>query len=326
MPNLDLPLEELYKYEGRNPKPERFERYWDEALKEVAAVPLGLKLEKTEFRAVKHDCFDLYFDSIKNSKVYCRYIRPKNVGAGEKLPVMLVFHGYGGAGPDSGSFHTNMAWAAQGYIVLAMDCRGQGGYSEDRNAVSGRTHGGLIMRGFSDSDETNMYFRNVFLDTVQIVKAAKSLPNADPDRIYATGASQGGALTVACAALNGRDIKKAAAIYPFLCDYKRVWEMDLAVHAYLDLNEHIRYFNPMCKDMDAFWEKMGLIDIQHLAPRITADIFWSTGLLDDICPPSSQFATYNKIKSKKTMEILPPFKHEWMPLVYDKIMTFFANN
>ena len=32
-----------------------------------------------------------------------------------------------------------------------------------------------------------------------------------------------------------------------------------------------------------------------------------TGLMDNICPPSTQFAAYNKITSKKQMTIYPDF-------------------
>ncbi|GHV03533.1 acetylxylan esterase [Clostridia bacterium] len=321
MPILDMPLEALYKYEGRNPKPADFDAYWEKGLKEVAVTPLKMQTAKAQKIEPRNaECYDLYFNSVKNSRIHCWYTRPSAVKRGEKLPVLLIFHGYSG---HAGPFVDKLAWTGQGYIVLAMDCRGQGGHSEDRNPVAGRTHGGLIMRGFDDPDPSNMYFRNVFLDTVQLVKAAKSLPNADPDRIYARGGSQGGALTVACAALNGGDIKKASAQHPFLSDYKRVWEMDLARDAYHDVREHLRFYYPTYEKQAAFWEKIGYIDIQHLAPRITAEIYWATGLMDNICPPSSQFAAYNKIASKKHMDIFPDFGHEGLPDVADKEATFF---
>jgi cephalosporin-C deacetylase len=51
------------------------------------------------------------------------------------------------------------------------------------------------------------------------------MPDVDENRVGATGASQGGALTLACAALEPR-IKRAAPVYPFLCDYRRVWDID----------------------------------------------------------------------------------------------------
>ena len=50
--------------------------------------------------------------------------------------------------------------------------------------------------------------------------------------------------TLACAALEPR-IRRAAPCFPFLCDYRRVWEMDLAKNAYDELGWFFRRFDPM---------------------------------------------------------------------------------
>ena len=68
-------------------------------------------------------------------------------------------------------------------------------------------------------------------------------PEVDAARVGATGGSQGGALTLACVSLEPR-VKKAAPVFPFLCDYLRVWEMDLAVGAYAELKRYFRMFDP----------------------------------------------------------------------------------
>ncbi len=138
------------------------------------------------------------------------------------------------------------------------------------------------------------------------------------------GASQGGALTLACAALEPR-IKRAAPIYPFLCDYRRVWEMDQAKDAYTELQQYFRRFDPRHEHEDGVFEKLGYIDCQHLAPRIKAEILFFTGLMDTICPPSTQFAAYNKIKSKKRMIVYPDFTHEGLPGAGDEIFEFFRS-
>lgn len=65
----------------------------------------------------------------------------------------------------------------------------------------------------------------------------------DETKVFATGRGQGGALTIACAVLEPR-IAKAAPTYPFLCDYKRVWGMDLDIQAYAELKEYFRNFDP----------------------------------------------------------------------------------
>jgi cephalosporin-C deacetylase len=38
-----------------------------------------------------------------------------------------------------------------------------------------------------------------------------------------------------------------------------------------------------------------------------------TGLMDTICPPSTQFAAYNKMTCKKGTKIYPDYGHEWLP-------------
>ena len=69
------------------------------------------------------------------------------------------------------------------------------------------------------------------------------MPEVDAARVGAMGGSQGGGLTLACAALTPT-LKRAAATYPFLCDYQRVWEMDLAKDAYDELRTYFRFLRP----------------------------------------------------------------------------------
>jgi len=135
------------------------------------------------------------------------------------------------------------------------------------------------------------------------------------------GGSQGGALTIACSALEPR-IKKCAPIYPFLSDYKRVWEMDMAKNAYKELQDYFRLFDPIHEREEEIFTILGYIDIQNLAKRIKADVLFATGLMDEICPPSTQFSVYNKITSKKEMVIYPDFGHEYLPSFQDKTIRF----
>ena len=69
----------------------------------------------------------------------------------------------------------------------------------------------------------------------------------------------------------------------------------------------------------------GYIDVQHLAPRITAAVLMVTGLMDRICPPSTQFAAFNKITSTKDVVIYPDYEHEGIPGVNDRILRFFTD-
>jgi cephalosporin-C deacetylase len=44
--------------------------------------------------------------------------------------------------------------------------------------------------------------------------------------------------------------------------------------------------------------------------------------MDTICPPSTQFAVYNKLISPKKMVIYPDFGHEPLPGWYDQAFQF----
>ena len=145
--------------------------------------------------------------------------------------------------------------------------------------------------------------------------------DVDAKRVGAVGGSQGGALTVACSALEPR-IQRVAPAFPFLSDYKRVWEMDQAKDAYPELQEYFRHSDPTHQLEERIFETLGYIDIQFLATRVQAEVLWAIGLMDTICPPSTQFAVYNKIAAPKTMTIYPDFGHEPLPGLNDRVFQF----
>ena len=213
-------------------------------------------------------------------------------------------------------------WVARGFAVAAMDCRGQGGESLDHGNYQGMTLKGHIVRGL-DGPPEEMYFRNVYLDTALLAKVVSSFDEVDGTRLGAMGGSQGGALTLACAAL--APIKKAAPVYPFLCDYQRVWEMDLAKDAYDELKYYFRMRDPRHEREAEIFEKLGYIDLQHLAHRIKGEIKLFGGLMDTITPPSTYFAAYNKMTCKKSHVMYPDFGHEGLPGADDLIWEFFSD-
>ena len=47
-----------------------------------------------------------------------------------------------------------------------------------------------------------------------------------------------------------------------------------------------------------------------------------TGLQDNICPPSTQFAAFNKITAPKDVVIYPDFGHEHLPDHSEMILEF----
>ncbi len=317
MPVFDLPLEQLETYTGRNPRPHDMEEFWEEALAEMRAVDPQVELVPHSYTSSVAECFDLYFTGVRGARIHAKYLRPKH--AQRPHPAVLLFHGYSGS---SGDWFDKLGYVAQGFSVAALDCRGQGGLSEDTGGVKGNTLNGHIIRGLDQSPH-DMLFRHIYLDCAQLARIVMDMPEVDPDRVGATGGSQGGGLTLACAALEPR-IRRAAPVFPFLCDYMRVWEIDLAVAAYEELRQYFRHFDPRHEREEEIFTRLGYIDNQHLAHRIRGEVLWFIGLMDTICPPSSQFAAYNKITAPKDMVIYPDFGHEGLPDSSDRIFEFLS--
>ncbi len=309
-------IEELLKYNGVNPRPEDHDDYWEKALSEMKAVDSEISFEEVDFKSPIVSCYDMYFTGVNGARIYAKHVRPKNVSG--KIPAVIMFHGYGA---DCEDWYSKMPYAASGVAVFAMDVRGQGGKSEDVGGVCGNTLHGHIIRGLADKNPQKMFYRDVFLDTAQLAGIVLDLDFIDETKVYVTGGSQGGALSLACASLEPR-ISRVAIAEPFLCDFKRVCDMQLNVNVYGELRDYFRMYDPTHEQEEAVFTKLGYIDIQYLVPRIKGEVLMLTGLLDTTCPPETQFAAYNKMTCKKRYILYPDYQHEKLKNVDDVTYQF----
>lgn len=314
MPVLDKPLAELKTYFGINPKPSDFDDYWSRAIEELDNTPPEPELIPVDAIGTRNaETFDLFFTGVGGARIYAKYLRPRQPA--KPAPAVLLFHGYTGA---SGDWQDKLSYVSEGLSVAALDCRGQGGRSEDVGIVRGNTHHGHFIRGLNDSPE-KLLFRQIFLDTVQLARVVASFPESTD--LYCMGGSQGGGLAIACAALEPK-ISRCVSVFPFLSDYQRVWEMDLAKDAYSELRTFLRTIDPLQVRREEIFETLGYIDVQHLAPRIKTKVLMALTLMDNICPPSTQFAVYNNLTTEKDAAIYPDFGHEGLPGFPDRAFRF----
>lgn len=317
MPCIDMPLEKLQVYQGCNPRPADFDEFWDAALAELDTIEPNPTFTPYPLPSKIADCYELTFTSTKGARIYAKFVKPKQITG--KAPAILKFHGLSG---DSYEWTKALPYVSQGFVVATMDCRGQGGRSQDVGGTLGTTYSTPFTRGL-DGDAKDLHCKELFLDTVLLARIVMGLDYVDEERIGVTGGSQGGALTVACAALVP-EIKLCAPIHPYLSDYKRVWNMDLDKGAYEGLRYYFRHFDPRHEKEEEIFTKLGYIDIQFLAPRVKAKVLWATGLMDTTCPPSTQFAAYNKMTCEKEMMIYPDYGHESMKGHDDIVFCFLS--
>lgn len=316
MPILDMPVHELKKYRGTNPKPDDFDLYWERALAELDRTAPDPEWIPADFKAPCADCYDLYFTGVRNARIHAKVLIPKVHD--HKMPALVNFHGYTG---NCGNWCDKLSYAGAGFVTAALDCRGQGGRSEDSGHVKGNTMHGHIIRGLDDEPD-NLLMRNIFLDAVQLARILMDMPDVDADKVGVYGVSQGGGLSLACAALEPR-IARAAVQYPFLSDYRRVWELDMARNAYEELQSYFKFFDPLHEREEEVYLRLGYIDVHNLAPRIKGKVQMAITLMDNICPPSTQFAAYNAITAPKELQLYPDFGHDFLPGQDDRAFEFF---
>lgn len=317
MPAFDYPLETLKTYQGQTPCPGDFDDYWKRALAELKAVDARPERCLADFPNPVADCYHYRFTGVGGARIYAKLLIPQNAYP-KNCPALCFFHGYSLSSPEWSSL---LSWAASGFVVAALDCRGQGGLSEENATARLSTLRGHIIRGLREGPE-KLAYRALFLDTAQLAALVMNMLEVDPERVCAVGGSQGGGLTLACAALEPR-VARIAPWHPFLSDYYRVWQMDLAENAYEELRQFFRQHDPQHQREREIFETLGYIDVQHLASRIRAKTFMTICLMDKICPPSTQFAAYNKINAPKELAIYYDHGHEFLTGWGDMAYRFF---
>lgn len=120
--------------------------------------------------------------------------------------------------------------------------------------------------------------------------------------------TQGGGLGIATCALNSELINRAAILYPFLSDFRLVWDLDADDIAYEGLRYWSRWFDEDSTRIDEAYAKLAYFDSKNFA-MVKCPVLFGTGTKADIvCPPATQFAVYNNLTCEKRHEF---FERLW---------------
>lgn len=302
---------------GLTPCPADFTDFWEKRVRQAWEMPLRYQITPSEIPHTKFtQYYDVWVEGSHGARLYAKWILPVRQ---EKVPVVLQFHGYPGA---SRGWFEQSSFAGMGLSVLAMDCPGQGGKSAYGGAPQGTLAADHIIMGL-DGDPEKMYYVEAYQDTCLMVRLALALEQLDPRRIFVNGASQGGGLSLVCAALNPTYIRKCAALYPFLADYRRAWELDMDTVVFDGLKYYSRWFDPTGERLEQTFTKLGYIDVLNFVDRITCPVLFGISLSDRMIPPAAQFAVYDRIRSPKRRYIYPDYGHEEIPDFDDRLIDFF---
>ena len=306
MPYFDAPLDELRAYRTAVTAPDDLDAYWEEAIADAGAEARPAVFEPHRpdvYRTV--EVYDVTFTGAGGDPVRGWFLCPPGR---DRLPCRVTFIGYGG-GRGHAAEHT--LYAAAGFAELVVDSRAQGGSwragdTGDPGAGSapGPEAPGVMTRGILDRNA--YYYRRLYVDAVRAVETAAAHPQVDADRICVSGASQGGGLSLAAAALAPELVRLCHADIPFLCDIERAITLAPAA-PYTELAQYLRIHTEL---EEIVARTVRYIDNALLATRIRCRTLISCGLMDDICPPSTVFAAYNAIEASKDIWVATFGSHE----------------
>jgi len=266
-------------------EPADFDSFWTTAITEARKVDpeptLTLVPDRcTSAANVYHISFH---NEKKGSKIYGMLAIPKKPG---KYPALLKVPG-GGVYRYAG----DPGMAANGVIVLEIGIHGIP-VNLDPQVYTDLANGALTNYYYMRSnDRNNYYFRRVYLGCIKAIDFIFTLPEFNGKDLAVTGQSQGGALSIVCAALDNR-VKHIGVIYPGFCD-------------------NIRYLGKIMGPAEI--ETLGYYDVVNFARRIKIPGYYSWGYNDAVCHPASMYAAYNTISAAKELHIFQETGHWTFP-------------
>ena len=170
--------------------------------------------------------------------------------------------------------------------------------------------GSAALNGYPNynlDDRNRFYYKKVYLGCVRANDLLVSLPQYDGSTLAVSGGSQGGALSIVTAALDPR-VKFLAAYYPALAD----------VTGYLHgrAGGWPHYFDRNNAPVNNKKEKIETIcyyDVVNFSRRVKIPGIYSWGFNDEVCPPTSMYASYNVIAAPKSLFLVPETGHWTYP-------------
>jgi cephalosporin-C deacetylase len=204
------------------------------------------------------------------------YCRPRR--RAERSPAILFLPGYQMDPPIPND------WARKGYIALSVAPRGK------LRSMRQFNPGYPNLLTHNIIDRHTYAYRGFYVDSWRGIDFLLSRPEVDPARIGVTGASQGGGLTICTAAMRP-EIRAAAAGAPYLCGYLDAIELT-HTYPYEEINDYLRQHPDSRPEVE---ETLAYFDGLNFADRITCPIIVNIGLQDNVCPPETGYALFNRL-------------------------------
>lgn len=283
--------------------PADFDQFWSNTLAEARKIDLDPHRELLPERCTKD--VNVYEVSYNNnswgSRIYGILCVPVKPG---KYPALLRVPG-AGCRPYGGDIYT----ASKGAVTLEIGIHGIP--VTMKQEVYDRLHNGAL-NGYWEANLDNrdkMPYKRIFTGAVRSIDYIASLPEWDGENLGVTGSSQGGMLSLVCAALDSR-VTCFGAVHAAMCDHTASLKGQPCGWP------HYFYYE---KEHDPVKVKnSGYFDGINFARRIKVPGWFSFGYNDVVVPPTSMWATYNTITAPKTLSLYQQTGHFWYQEQWDE--------
>jgi cephalosporin-C deacetylase len=266
-------------YQSKVHKPADFDAFWEDVLRQAAATPLALEVIPEPLRtSADVEVFQVFYTSLDNVRIAAWYCRPSRRAA--RTPAIMFLPGYQMDPPIL------KEWARQGYSALSVAPRGK--LRSNRQFNPGYPN----LLTYNIVDRHTYTYRGFYVDAWRGIDVLLALPEVDPTRIGVTGSSQGGGLAITTAAMR-QEVRAAAAGAPYLCGFMDAIELT-HTYPYEEINDYLRRHPD---SLSAVEDTLAYFDGINFADRISCPIIVNIGLQDNVCPPETGYALFNKIRA-----------------------------
>jgi cephalosporin-C deacetylase len=264
-------------YRSRVAKPDDFDAYWADVLRQAAAVPLAPEVVPDPLRTSDDvEVFQVFYTSIDHVRIAAWYCRPARRDA--RTPAVMLLPGYQMDPPIP------KEWARKGYLALSVAPRGK--LRSNRQFNPGYPN--LLTHDIVDRH--TYAYRGFYVDAWRGIDFLLSRPEVEPARVGVVGSSQGGGLVITTAAMRP-EVRAASAGCPYLCGFMDAIELT-HTYPYEEINDYLRQHPDRRADVAA---TLAYFDGLNFADRIRCPIIVNIGRQDNICPPETGHALFARI-------------------------------